>query len=429
MITAAAVSVFPVPVGPREESAHVLLSTSGDYPIYQIWNDQYFSNRQKVYGFNDDQQRFVFFSRAVIAALKHIDWTPDVIHANDWHTAAVLAWLKVYGQSDPVYRDIASLFTVHNLAYQGVGGRLILSFGRMTEIPHLSVEPPGKVNWLAQGITHSDILNTVSPTYAREMVESEIGGSLQSLLRERQNDIFGILNGIDTNKWDPNTDTALLQNYDLNTVKMRGVNKSALQRDLRLPVNNAVPLIGAVARLDEIKGYEILIPAIEQILFEQDVQFVFLGTGNEEYATQLLAFQDKFPRNIKVMIKFDDRLARKIYGSVDIFTVSSRSESSSIGLMIAMHYGAVPVVHKTGGLADTVVDADDEPGRGTGFSFDDYSVAGLTRVLKRTLRTLKNKSHWKAIQKRTMERDVTWEASARAYGDLYYRAQSQRHLK
>ncbi len=418
-------NTIPVTVGPRDESAHVLVSSSGTYPIYQIWNDQYFSNRQKVYGFNDDQQRFMFFSKAVITAIQHIDWVPDVIHANDWHTCAILSWLKVYGKSNPFYRNIASLFTVHNLAYQGVCGRLILSFGRMTDIPHLPVEPPGKVNWLAQGITHSDVVNTVSPTYAREMVDSDMGGALSPLLRKRQNDIFGILNGIDTQKWNPNTDTALLQNYDLTTVKMRGVNKSAFQRELGFPVNLEVPLIGAVSRLDEIKGLEILIPAIDQIVSEKDVQFVFLGTGNETYAAMLLALQDKYPLNIKVMIKFDDRVARKIYGSVDIFILASRSESSSIGLMSAMHYGAVPVIHKTGGLADTVVDANDEPGRGTGFCFSDYTIAGLTEVLLRALRTLANKSHWTAIQRRTMERDVTWEASARAYVDLYLRAQSQ----
>jgi len=266
------------------------------------------------------------------------------------------------------------------------------------------------------------------------MVDTEIGGPLKPLLRERQNHLFGILNGIDTNKWNPNTDTALLHNYDIETAKMRSVNKTALQRDLRLPVKKAVPLIGAVARLDEIKGFEILLPAIEQILDEQDIQFVFLGTGNEEYAAKLLSLQEKYPRDIKVMIKFDDRIARQIYGSVDIFAVPSRSESSSVGLMIAMHYGAVPVVHNTGGLADTVVDADDEPGRGTGFCFDDYTIDGLTKVFERALRTLKNKSHWQAIQRRTMERDVTWEASARAYMDLYHRSRAQlteslRHLK
>jgi starch synthase len=421
-------NTIPVPVGRREESAHILLSNSGDYPIYQIWNDQYFSNRQKVYGFNDDQQRFVFFSRAVISALKHLDWKPDVIHANDWHTAAVISWLKTYGVKDKerkLYQDIACLFTVHNLAYQGVAGRLILSFGRMSKIPHLSVEPPGKVNWLAQGIAHSDIVNTVSPTYAREMVEKDIGGDIKTLLREKQHKLYGILNGIDTEKWNPDTDSAIFQNYDVSSVKMRRVNKSALQRDLHLPVDSNIPLIGAVSRLDEIKGFDILLPAIENILAEYDIQFVFLGMGDEEYAAKLKSLQNKYPRNVKALIKFDERTARQIYGSVDIYVVPSRYESSSVGLLIAMHYGAVPIVHKTGGLADSVIDADDEPGRGTGFCFDNYTQAGLSKIIIHALQTMKNKSHWSAIQKRAMERDVTWEASARAYMDLYQRSRAQ----
>ena len=165
-----------------------------------------------------------------------------------------------------------------------------------------------------------------------------------------------------------------------------------------------------------------MLPAIDQILSSHDIQFVFLGTGNELFANKLRALQKKYPRNVKILIKFDERIARKIYGSVDIFLVPSRYESSSVGLMIAMHYGAVPIVHKTGGLADTVVDADDEPGRGTGFCFDDYSAEGLTEILIHALHTLDNKSHWRAIQKRAMERDVTWEASARAYLDLYQRS-------
>lgn len=422
-------NTIPVPVGAREESAHVLLSTSGDFPIYQIWNDQYFSNRHKVYGFNDDQQRFVFFSRAVIAAINSIDWKPDIIHANDWHTAPVIAWLKTYGLKPVtdrrIYGNISTLFTIHNLAYQGIAGRLILSFGRMTELPHLSVEPPGKVNWLAQGFHHSDIVNTVSPTYAREIVETEIGVTLKPLLQVKQNHLFGILNGIDTHKWDPEHDNSLMQNYGIDDVKMRDVNKTALQRDLGIPVKNTIPLIGVVSRIDEIKGFDILIPAIEQILSEYEIQFVFLGTGDELYAQKLLALQDKHPHNVKVMIKFDDRIARQIYGSVDIFVVASRFESSSMGLMIAMRYGAVPVVHKTGGLADTVIDADEEPSRGTGFCFSDYSSDGLAKILHRAIHTIANKSHWKAIQRRAMERDVTWAASARAYIDLYQRSREK----
>jgi starch synthase len=405
------------------------MSSSGDYPIYQIYNEQYFANRRKVYGFNDDQQRFVFFSRAVIAAINHINWVPDIIHANDWHTAAVISWLKVYGRVNSpdktMYQNMSTIFTVHNLAYQGVAGRLILSFGRMTDIPHLSIEPPGKVNWLAQGIAHSDVVNTVSPTYAREILETDLGGQLSPLLRERQRKLFGILNGIDTAKWDPNADSALLQNFDADSVKMRRVNKNALQRELRLPVNVDIPLIGSVSRIDEIKGLDILLPSIENMLAEYDIQFIFLGIGDEEYAERLLAVQKAYPQNVKVILKFDDRLARQIYGSVDIFLVPSRYESSSVGLMTAMRYGAIPIVHKTGGLADTVIDVDNEPGRGTGFCFDVYSEESLTKRIKHALDIYKNKRYWFDIQRRAMERDFTWEASARAYIDLYHRSRAQ----
>ncbi|MDF1515155.1 MAG: glycogen/starch synthase [Anaerolineae bacterium] len=418
-------STISVPVGPSEEKAHILVSTTGDYPVYQIWNDQYFANRQKVYGFNDDPQRFVFFSRAVISALKHIDWTPDIIHANDWHTAPVIAWLKVYGSADKLYGKMASLFTIHNLAYQGVVGRLILSFGRMSKLPHLPVEPPGKVNWLAQGIALSDSVSTVSPSYAHEMIETDIGGPLTPLLRERQDHLFGILNGIDTNKWNPETDDNLWQNYSLDNVKMRRVNKAAMQRYLRLAVKDDTPLIGSVSRIDEIKGLDILLPAMEQVLAKEDVQFVFLGVGDESYTTKLQALQEQYPRNVRILIKFDDKTARQIYGSADIFVVPSRLESGSIGLMIAMRYGAVPIVHKTGGLADTVVDAHDEPGRGTGFCFEDYSIFGLQKCITDTFTAYKNKSYWRDIQKRAMERDMTWEASARAYIDLYQRSFAQ----
>ena len=173
---------IPVPVGADLERVHLLETMAGDVPVYLIWNDQYFANRERVYGFNDDPQRFVFFSRAVIAVLGALEWKPDIVHANDWHTAAVPAWLDVYGKSDPLYKDVATLFTIHNVAYQGVCGRLILSFGQMAKVEHLSVEPPGQVNWLAQGIAHADLVSTVSSTYAHELLSGELDAALAPLL-------------------------------------------------------------------------------------------------------------------------------------------------------------------------------------------------------------------------------------------------------
>ncbi len=415
------VGSLAVPIGAGEEHALLLETNADGVPVYLLWNDQYFSNRERVYGFNDDPQRFTFFSRAIIAMLKMLDWQPEVIHANDWHTAPVVAWLDVYGRSQPLYRDLATLFTIHNLAYQGVCGRLILTFAQMEKLPHLSGETPGQVNWMVQGVAHADLVSTLSPTYAREIMDGEAGAPLSKLLRERRDRIFGILSGIDTDLWNPATDGALAQTFDSGTLKMRAVNKSAFQREARFSVSAETPLFGMVTRLDDTKGLELVIPAIEMLLQQRDVQFVILGTGEEAYESRFRDLQTQFPNNVRAFIKFDDRLARRIYSSVDIFLTPSRAEPSSIGLMSAMHYGAVPVVHVTGGLADTVIDADAHAGRGVGFAFAAYTAPALLEAMGRALRAYGDRSRWMRIQRRAMERDFSWDASARAYVDLYQR--------
>ena len=411
-----------VPIGSGQEYALLLETVSNGVPVYLIWNDQYFANRERVYGFNDDPQRFTFFSRAVIAAMKMLDWKPDVIHANDWHTAAVVAWLDVYGRSIRAYRDIATLFTIHNLAYQGLCGRLILTFAQMEKLPYLSAETPGQVNWMAQGIAHADLVSTLSAAYAREILTEESGMGLHALLQERREDFFGILSGIDTELWDPATDSALTQTFDAGTLKMRPVNKTALQSELRLSARPDTPLLGMVTRLDSLKGLDLVIPAIEALLQEREIQFVVLGTGDEAFEAQFRDLQTRFPNNVRALIKFDERLARKIYGGVDLFIVPSRVEPASIGLMTAMHYGAVPVVRATGGLSDTVIDADLQADRSTGFAFVDYTVPALIAVLQRALDTYADKPQWSDLQRRAMERDFSWGTSARAYVDLYKRA-------
>ncbi|MGC9395998.1 MAG: glycogen synthase [Anaerolineae bacterium] len=416
------VGSLAVPIGSGEEHALLLETDADGVPVYLLWNDQYFSNRERVYGFNDDPQRFTFFSRGVIAMMKMLDWQPEVIHANDWHTAPVLAWLDVYGHSQPFYRDLATLFTIHNLAYQGICGRLILTFAQMEKLPHLSAEVPGQVNWMAQGVAHADLISTLSPTYAREIVDGESGTPLAELLRERRDRIFGILSGIDTDLWDPASDGALAQTFGRATLKMRAVNKSAFQREARFSVRSETPLFGMVTRLDDTKGLELVIPAIEMLLQQRDAQFVILGTGEEAYEKRFRELQVQFPGNVRAYIKFDDRLARRIYGSVDIFLTPSRTEPCSIGLMSAMHYGAVPVVHVTGGLADTVIDVDAHADRGVGFAFDEYSAPALLGAMERALHAFGNKSRWMVIQQRAMKRDFSWDASARAYVDLYQRA-------
>jgi len=417
---------LPVPAGPRTEPAHLLETRVGDVPVYLIYNDQHFGNRERVYGFNDDPQRFTFFSRAVIVALDTLEWTPDVIHTNDWHTAPVTTWLSVYGRQKSPYSHIASLYTIHNFAYQGLCGRLVLSHCQMNDVPHLSVEPPGKVNWMAQGVAHADLVNTVSVTYAREILSTDFAGDLGPLLQERHDRVFGILSGIDTELWDPETDSLLPQTFGLGNLNLRAVNKTALQRELRLPVGMDTPLMGVVTRLDPMKGLRLLAQTLDRLVEVRDMQFVLLGTGDEDLARMYQDLQAKYPRSVRALIRFDERIARRIYGGVDLFLMPSLQESVSVGLMTAMRYGAVPVVRATGGLSETVVDADVDPERGTGFSFRDYTAGSLTEALERALAAYDDEARWVELQRRSMARDLSWDASARAYLDLYHRARRLR---
>ncbi|MGC9397610.1 MAG: glycogen synthase [Anaerolineae bacterium] len=411
-----------VPLGPGEAPIQLLETEIDDLPVYLIWNDQYLSSRKQVYGFNNDPQRFTFFSRAVIAALPQLSWKPDVIHANDWHTAPVVSWLKYYGRDEAFYKDIATLYTIHNLAYQGICGRLILRFARMEAICHLPVEPPGQVNWMAQGIANADLVNTVSPTYAGEILSSDAGMGLEALLQQRKDRFFGVLNGIDVKAWNPATDPALPQVFDVTSLRMRSVNKAALQREAGLRARDDIPLLGVVSRLDRLKGLDIMIPALETMLAEENVQAVVLGTGDPDYETQLRDLQARFPEQLRAYIRFDERLARQIYGGVDIFLMPSLVEAGGLGQMLAMRYGAVPVVRATGGLADTVTDLDDKPNLGTGFVFRPYTAEALVGALRRALFVYRRQERWQDVQRRAMQKDFSWGASARTYIDLYRRA-------
>lgn len=412
---------FPVPVGSREEMVHVVTTTVDGVPVYLLWDEKFFSPRDRIYGFDDDPQRFTFFSRAVVASLPVINWIPDVIHANDWHTAPVPTWLAYEGRYLREYRHIASVFTIHNIAYQGVCGRLILTFARMEYVKHLDVEPAGQVNWMAQGIASADIVTTVSPQYARDILETEAGAGLSPLLRRRQDRLFGILNGIDIDYWNPASDSYLRQSYDLSRLRLRSVNKAALQQEARLPVRLETPLIGMVTRLDAIKGIDLLGPVLEQLL-QSDVQFVLLGTGDPEYHQMMESLQARFPDKVRVFLRFDESLAHRIYAGCDLFLMPSRFEPCGLGQMIAMHYGAVPVVHRTGGLADTVLDYHEHPDRATGFIFDAYTPEACAEALERALRVYRDREAWTAIQTRGMKADFSWKGSAQKYVDIYLRA-------
>jgi starch synthase len=414
---------FRVPAGAGKEYVHLIGTTMGeDVPVYLLWNEHYFTSREKVYGFEDDAQRFAVFGRGVLRALKLLDWQPDVIHANDWHTALVPTWLDISGWRDPFFREVATLFTIHNLAYQGITGRLILRFAQMEDVEHLPVEQPGAVNWMAQAVCHSDLINTVSERYAREILEPEMGMGLDPLLSQRKDRLYGVLNGLDYDLWDPVTDPHIPHNFDTDALNRRAANKTALQQQARLPVRSDVPLVGMVSRLDEVKGMDLMEPVLTWLLGEHDAQFVGLGTGDPRYHMLFQDIQERFPDQARVFLTFDAVLARRIYASADMFLMPSFVEPCGLGQMIAMRYGSVPVVRETGGLADTVTDHTSERGHGTGFVFGEKTPQACQDALHRALETYQDRDTWRAIQMRGMMSDFSWTASAEEYVDLYHKA-------
>jgi len=417
---------FPVPAGPGEERVHLVRTmVDGELPVYLVWDEKFFSHRERIYGFDDDPQRFAFFNRAVIASLPTLGWMPDIVHANDWHTAMFPTWLAYEGRYLREYQHMASLFTIHNLAYQGVSGRLILTFARMEYVKHIDIEPPGQVNWMAQGIANANVLNTVSKQYAEDILKPEAGAGLDPLLQKRKERLFGIVNGLDHSLWNPANDAAIPQRFDVATLNMRAVNKAALQQKARLPVRPDVPLLGMVSRLDSMKGLDLLEPVLSQALAE-DVQFIILGTGQAQYHEMLEKLQAQFPDKMRAFLRYDDVLARRIYAGCDIFLMPSRFEPCGLGQMIAMRYGAVPIVHETGGLADTVIDYHQRPDKATGFSFKFFDAEGLRDTLERALAVFHDREAWTQLQSRGMKADFSWQRSAEKYVELYRRAQEMR---
>jgi len=417
------VSPFPVPVGADHRLTEVLEAATDGVPAYFVWDEHYFG-RDRVYGYDDDAQRFVFFGRAILAFIRQIGWRPDVIHANDWHTAFVPTWLATAGKADPFYAPIATAYTIHNVTYHGTTGNTILRFaGLEGHVKHLDVEPPGAVNWMARGILHSDVINAVSKRYAQEIQTPEFGAGLDGLLKARSAEkrLCGILNGTDYSVFSPATDPHLAQHFDLTSLDSRALNKAALQREVGLPVRDNVPLIGLISRMVDQKGFDILSAVLDR-LFARDMQLVLLGTGDKNYEEAFSALPKRFPNKAAVFIKFDTALAQKIYSGSDLFLMPSRFEPCGLGQIIAMRYGSVPVVRATGGLADTVTEYDPAKGKGTGFTFGDYTSDALWSALEHALETFRDKKAWRGLQERGMRADWSWHASAKKYDELYRKA-------
>jgi starch synthase len=383
-------------------------------PVYFIAEGNLF-NRPFYYGYQDDAYRFAFYSRAALQLTAQLGWRPDIVHANDWHTAPAVTWLANAGNAYPEFQYLPTLYTIHNLAHQGRSPWGVFDYLGMQSY-RLYEENFNQVNFMARGIRHATMINTVSPTYAREIMTYEGGSGLDGLLRQREFDVHGILNGLDYEEWNPAKDSHLARPFDVEQFNLRRENKLALQVQVGLPPNPNVPLVAMISRLDWQKGLDITGHVIHQLMnnYAGEAQFIVLGAGAQQYQDMFTNLAAYHRQKMAALMTYDDTLAHLIYAGSDIFLMPSLFEPCGLGQMIAMRYGSVPVVRATGGLADTVQDGV------TGFTFNYFSSESFAQALQRAIYIYNaDPESWRSIQLNGMREDFSWARSARGYQQLY----------
>ncbi len=358
-----------------------------------------------------DREKYTFFSLAVLEMCKHLDWHPDILHANDWHTSLALFASKI-GEQDSDILQARRVLTIHNLPYMGGDGSDLIQAYGLPFVSDGNLPLWARTQPLPLGIWAADAIVAVSPTYAREITTPELGCGLDEYLNTRSESITGILNGIDTSIWNPETDQSLAAKFTLDDIPWRLNNKTALQKKLNLEVKADAPLMCMIGRIDPQKGVDIAFDALE-MLMDLDWQFVVLGMGIPDMEKRASEMADKYPDRIRSIIRFDNSLSRLLYGGADIFLMPSRYEPCGLAQMIAMRYGCVPVVHDTGGLKDTVEDGQ------TGFLFESADPLSLGAVLRNALRIYSTPSKWRQYQRNAMRKDFSWSASAQRYSTIY----------
>ena len=390
---------------------------------YFVDNEEYF-NREGFYGYDDDAERFSFFSRAVLDLLQAMDFWPDVIHTNDWHAGLVNVFLKLDHMGDARYERIKTVYTIHNLKYQGVFPKDVMPDVLGLDWKYFNngdLEFYDAVNFMKGGIIYADAITTVSKTYAKEIQYPYFGEHLDGLLRSREQDISGIVNGIDYSVYNPRTDKYIFETYDEESLDRKLDNKIALQKSLGLPERRNVPLIAIVSRLVEPKGMDLVVRMMDEILQHEDIQLVVLGTGEKRYEDWFKGLAWRYPKKVSVNIYFSNELAQRIYAGADIFLMPSKYEPCGIGQLIALRYGTIPVVRQTGGLKDTVQQYNKYTQEGNGFVFENYNAHEMMYALKRPLSVYGNYEMWHKIQLDAVQSDFSWKRSAKEYEALYKR--------
>ena len=388
-----------------------------DGVIYYFIDNQYYFKRDNLYGFYDDAERFAFFSRAVLEVLPLIDFQPDIIHCNDWQTALIPVYMDAFYKQNEFYQNMKTVFTIHNIQYQGKYG-----YDLYNDVIGLPVERFGIlqygdcINLMKGAIQCADKITTVSPTYAREILDPYYSHGLDGILKEFTYKLCGIVNGIDVDVYNPETDPLIYKNFSADDMSGKAVNKAELQKELGLPVRDDVPVIGIVTRLVKHKGLDLVKRVFEELL-QADLQFAILGSGEWEFETFFYEMAQKYPEKVGLKLGFKPQLAHRIYAGADIFLMPSQSEPCGLAQMVALRYGTIPIVRETGGLNDTIKDSDD--GKGNGFTFANYNAHDMQNTIWRAIDGFKNREGWQILRKRAMLCDNSWKTSANAYIGLY----------
>ena len=385
--------------------------------IYYLLDNQYYFKRDTIYGHYDDAERFAFFSRAILEIIPHIDFKPDIIHCNDWQTALTPVYYSAMYANSPGYENIKTVFTIHNIQYQGIYGMELLQdvLGIPADKTSL-LEYDGCVNFMKGAIECADKVTTVSPSYANEILDPWYSHGLDSILNERRYKLSGILNGIDTVGYDPETDKDIKANYSAADPSGKKEDKEELQKLMNLPVKPNVPIVGMVTRLVSHKGLDLVKGILDELLSKAEMQLVVLGSGDYEYESYFRWIAEKYPDKVGLRLGFVPDLARKIYAGADMFLMPSKSEPCGLSQMVALRYGTIPIVRETGGLRDSITDCGD--GKGNGFTFKSYNAHDMLDSIYRAL-TLYYNGDWNELVLRALNCDFSWGRSANAYIRLY----------
>lgn len=420
--------IIHVPVGWRKQYCGIEVLEENGITYYFLDNEYYFKRDGNLYGFYDEAERFAFFARAVLMALPHLGFRPDVLHCHDWQTGLVPFLLKVDFQHDPFYHGIKSVYTIHNLLYQGVFPRSVL--GELIGLgdDHLGEDGLGyyeAVNYMKGGLNFADKVTTVSQTYAREIQTEYYGATLDGLLRKRSGDLVGIVNGIDYESYDPASDPHLYEPFsgtdgqsvdEILQAKLR--NKVRLQEELGLPIREDAPMIAVISRFVEQKGFDLILHVLQDIL-QLDAQLIILGTGDDVYEHAFREAAWFHPYKVSAQIKFDEGFARRLYAASDLFLMPSKFEPCGLSQLLALRYGSVPIVRETGGLVDTVQSYNEDTGAGNGFSFTNYNAHDMLHTIQRAVSLWHDRGQWARIIENGRQRDFSWTESAKQYRDLY----------